>query len=117
VKCFSLVTEILGGPQAETVSSGMTELSPQGGSEGGELPRRGKRSRPGAYRACEDVVRCDGFLFWGGVTGLGIFLEADRRAFAIVCVQSFYKMRQNNAKNVCKAGVSLYNSDHIRGWL
>ena len=31
----------------------MSELSPPGGSEGeGELPRRGKRSRPGAYGAC-----------------------------------------------------------------
>ena len=31
----------------------MSELSPLGGSEGeGELPRRGKRSRPGAYGAC-----------------------------------------------------------------
>ena len=31
----------------------MSELSPPGESEGeGELPRRGKRSRPGAYGAC-----------------------------------------------------------------
>ena len=34
VKSFSLVTEILGGPQAETVSSVMSELSLQSGSEG-----------------------------------------------------------------------------------
>lgn len=34
MKHFSLVTEILGGPQAETVSSVMSELSLQSGSEG-----------------------------------------------------------------------------------
>jgi len=32
VKHVSLVTEVLGGPQAETVSGGMSELSPKAGA-------------------------------------------------------------------------------------
>ena len=44
------------GFAGERRSSGMSEFSPlRGGNEGeGELLRRSKRSRPGAYGACDD---------------------------------------------------------------
>ena len=42
----------------ESRSSGMSELSPLGESEReGELARRAKRDRPGAYGACDDEGR------------------------------------------------------------
>jgi len=40
VKCISLVTEILGGPQAETVNSGRSEKSPKAVASDLKLVRR-----------------------------------------------------------------------------
>ena len=63
------------GFAGERRSSGMSEFSPlRGGNEGeGELLRRSKRSRPGAYGACDDEER-------GGNEGEGELLRRSKRS-------------------------------------